>query len=412
MVTDFRFPDLGEGVVEGEIRKWLVKEGDDVKRDQTLAQIETDKALVEMPSPTDGMILRLYHAEGDVIKVGEILATIGEEGETPVPERKSSVSVVGELPEAPETVVKPVPETRLAAPAEPAILATPAVRKLARDLGVDISLVEGTGPEGRILEHDVRGFKPVEATVPKMRPRFDFYGYVERVPVRGVRRVTAKRMIESQTRAAHVTSMDMADVTDLVALREREKEVAQRQNIHLTFMPYVVKAVVEALKAYPILNSTFDDGAEEVIIKKYYNIGMAVATEEGLLVPVIKGADQQTILELASEIQRLTDLASSRKINLADLKGGTFTITNYGAVGGTYGTPIINYPEVAILGTGRIVDAPLVKDGEVRVRKVMHLSLSFDHRVLDGAEAASFLNEVKKHLENPGQLLASKPSEA
>lgn len=409
MVTEFKFPDLGEGVVEGEIRKWLVKEGDVVKKDQTIAQIETDKAVVEMPSPTAGKILKLYHPEGGVIKVGEVLAIIGEEGEAPIPERKPSVSVVGELPEAPEQAPKAVPEpSQVAQAAAPEVLATPAVRNLAKDLGVNLSLIKGTGPQGRILEQDVRSFKPPEAPKPKIAPRFDFYGYIERLPVRGVRRSTAKKMVESQTRAAHVTSMEIVDVTELVTLREKEKELVQQtKNVHLTYMPFVVKAVVEALKAYPILNSTLDEDAEEVVVKKYYNIGMAVATPDGLIVPVIKGADQKNLLELAAELQRVADLADSRKLDLADLKGGTFTITNYGAFGGTYGTPIINFPEVAILGTGKIIDMPLVKDGEIKARKVMHLSLSFDHRVLDGADAARFLNEMKRYLENPELLLIS-----
>lgn len=409
MVTDFKFPDLGEGVVEGEIRKWLVKEGDSVKKDQTIAQIETDKAVVEMPSPVSGKILKLYQIEGGIIKVGEVLATIGEEGESPLLGRKPSVSVVGELPEAPEPV-RPVAEGARAeaTPVTPTILATPAVRKLAKDLSIDLLLVKGTGPEGRIVEEDVRSFKPAEAPKVKTTPRFDFYGYIERIPVRGVRRATAKKMVESQTKAAHVTSMEIADVTELVLLRDKEKEIVQQtKNVHLTYMPFIIKAVVEGLKAYPILNSTFDEDATEVILKKYYNIGIAVATQDGLIVPAIKGADQKNLLELATELQRLSELADSRKIDLADLKGGTFTITNYGAFGGTYGTPIINYPEVAILGTGKIMDMPLVKDGEIKARKVIHLSLSFDHRVLDGADAARFLNEVRKYLENPELLLIS-----
>lgn len=412
MAIEYRFPDLGEGVTEGEVKKWLVKEGDFVKKDQSIAEVETDKAVVEMPTPAAGKVLRLHFKEGDIVKVGETLATIGEEGETvaEVATRRPSVSVVGELPEAPETAEETVPVRGAAAPVTPEVFATPAVRKLAKDLGIDISKVKGTGPGGRVTAEDVKGFseQPIEPVKPRAVAKFDIYGWIDRVPLKGVRRTTAKRMIESQTKAAHVTAMDLADVTELVALREAQKKIAQdTKHVKLTYMPFVIKAVVEALKSHPYLNSTVDEEAQQVILKKYYNIGIAVATEDGLIVPVVKGADQKNIFELAEEVQRLAELTSSRKIDLADLKGGTFTITNYGVFGGIYGTPIINYPEVAILGTGKIADAPLVKDGEVKVRKTLPLSLSFDHRVLDGAEAAKFMNDVIRYLENPTLILMS-----
>jgi len=412
MAVEYKFPDLGEGVTEGEVKKWLVKEGDTVSLDESIAEVETDKAVVEMPSPASGKILRLHFREGDIVKVGETLATIGVEGESvvEVPTRRPSVSVVGELPEAPEVTEEIVAAQAFVEPAGAEVLATPAVRKIARDLGVDIGRVKGTGSDGRVTEEDVKGFSaiPAERVKPRTIAKFDVYGWIDRVPLKGIRRTTAKRMMESQTKAAHVTAMDAADVTELVALREAQKKVAQEtRNVKLTYMPFIVKAVVEALKAHPYLNSSLDEEAQEIILKKYYNIGIAVATEDGLIVPVIKGADQKSIFDLADEVQRLAELASSRKIDLADLKGGTFTITNYGVFGGTYGTPIINYPEVAILGTGRIEDAPMAKDGEVKVRKKLALSLSFDHRVLDGAEAARFLNDIIKHLENPTLLLMS-----
>ncbi|MGD0056521.1 MAG: dihydrolipoamide acetyltransferase family protein [Methanomassiliicoccales archaeon] len=411
MPVEYKFPDLGEGVTEGEVKKWLVKEGDTVNQDQSIAEVETDKAVVEMPVPVSGKVLRLHFREGDIVKVGETLATIGEEGEivAEVPTRKPSVSVVGELPEAPEETetVRPLAKTAVSTTE---VLATPAVRKFAKDVGVDIGKVKGTGPGGRVTEEDVKGFsaRPVERIRPRTVAKFDIYGWIDRVPLKGVRRTTAKRMVESQTKAAHVTSMDLADVTELVALREAQKKITQEtRHVKLTYMPFIIKAVVESLKAHPYLNATLDEEGQEIILKKYYNIGIAVATEDGLIVPVIKGADQKNIFELAEEVQRLAELASLRKIDLADLKGGTFTITNYGVFGGTYGTPIINYPEVAILGTGKIADAPLVKDAEVKVRKTLPLSLSFDHRVLDGAEAAKFMNDVIRHLENPTLMLLS-----
>jgi pyruvate dehydrogenase E2 component (dihydrolipoamide acetyltransferase) len=408
MVTEFKLPDLGEGITEGEIRKWLVNEGDEVKKDQPLAELETDKAVVEMPSPAAGKILKINHRVNDVVKVGEVLVTIGSEGETtPEPEaRKPSVSVVGELPEAPET---PDQQKTPPQPTEQAgieVLALPAVRQLASQLGVDISKVKGTGPDGRVTETDVRGQKETPRERPRIVPKFDLYGYVERRPVRGVRRSVARKMIESQTKAAQVTAMEEVDVTELVALRERQKKALQEtRKIHLTYMPFIIKAIVESLKENPILNSSYNDETDEIIIKKYYNIGFAVATEDGLIVPVVKGADQKSIIELAEEVERLVEQTNSRKVDLGDLKGGTFTITNYGVFGGTYGTPIINYPEAAILGTGKIVDGPRVVNGEVKVRKVLHLSLSFDHRIMDGADAGRFMNSLKKYLEDPELLL-------
>jgi pyruvate dehydrogenase E2 component (dihydrolipoamide acetyltransferase) len=460
MTTEYKFPDLGEGVTEGEIKKWLVKEGDTVARDQALAEVETDKAVVEMPSPVAGTVLKMDHKEGDLVKVGEVLVVIGEKGEavpaTGAPEepkekteeskpeeptkptplepaeaaRKPSYSVVGELP----TEEVSVSSTGKVAAAKPstAVQATPAVRKMAKEMGLDISIVKGTGPEGRVTEDDLKKAKaspppqpevPVKGTEPEGRaaelpspkpeapsmktaPKFDLYGWVDRVPLRGIRRTTAKHMIESQTKAAQVTAMDQADVTSLFALREKvKKDVLEQRKVNVTFMPFIVKAVVMALKAHPSLNASVNEEENEIVVKKYFNIGIAVAIEDGLIVPVIKMVDQKGIVELAEEIHTMVELASSRKIDMADLKGGTFTITNYGAFGTTYGTPIINYPEVAILGTGKIMDVPMVVDGKIEPRKMLPLSLTFDHRALDGAEAAKFINELKKWLENPEALV-------
>ncbi|MBM4237626.1 MAG: 2-oxo acid dehydrogenase subunit E2, partial [Euryarchaeota archaeon] len=354
MTVEFRFPDLGEGVTEGEVKKWLVKVGEDIRQDQPMAEVETDKAVVEIPSPAGGKVLNLHFKEGDIIKVGEILATIGEEGEAAgeEPTRRPSVSVVGELPEALEeeaVAAAPIPAPAPSPGAE--VLATPAVRKLARESGIDLSKVKGSGPGGRVLEADLKETAPAPSPKPKSVAKFDLYGWIDRVPLRGVRRSVAKKMIESQTKAAHVTSMDHADVTELVELREKQKKVAmETRGIKLTYMPFIVKAVVEALKAHPYLNATVDEEGEEIVLKKYYNIGIAVATDDGLIVPVVKAADQKNIFELAEEVQKLADLAQKRKLDLADLKGGTFSITNYGVYGGTYGTPIINFPESAILG--------------------------------------------------------------
>jgi pyruvate dehydrogenase E2 component (dihydrolipoamide acetyltransferase) len=426
MATDYKFPDLGEGVTEGEIKKWLVKEGDVIVKDQALAEVETDKAVVEMPSPVAGTVLKMNHKEGELVKVGEVLVVIGEKGEevpaakvgtvaktVPVelPEgtRKPSYSVVGELPTE-EVNVSSTGKTSETRPST-TVQATPAVRRLAKEMGVDMTMIKGTGPNGRITEDDVKKAKespPPKAEMPRMKtePKFDLYGWVDRVPLRGIRRTTAKHMVESQTKAAEVTAMDQADVTALFALREKvKKDVLEQRKVNVTFMPFIVKAVVMALRAHPSLNSSVNDEESEILVKKYYNIGIAVAIEDGLIVPVIKMADQKGIVDLAEEIHNLAELANSRKIDMADLRGGTFTITNYGAFGTTYGTPIINYPEVAILGTGKIMDTPMVIDGKIEPRKMLPLSLTFDHRALDGAEAAKFMNELKKWLENPEALL-------
>jgi pyruvate dehydrogenase E2 component (dihydrolipoamide acetyltransferase) len=415
MAFEFKFPDIGEGLTEGEIIRWLVKEGDEIKEGQPLVEVETDKALAEIPSPRTGVILKILAREKEIVKVGQVIIVIGEKGEAiaPPPSRPKSVGVVGELEEAPEEI-SAVPV--LAKSAKPAlisehVLAAPAVRALAKELGVDIDKVKGTGSEGRVLEKDVRQTAEAKATPPeevkevKKVKKYDLYGYVDRIPLRGVRRSIAKAMVKSKYTAPHVSAMDEADVTELWRIREKEKKIAEGKGIKLTILPFVIKAVIAGLTEHPYLNATLDDENEEIILKKYFNIGLATDTTEGLMVPVVKNAKDKSIFVLAQELAQLAEKARNRTIDLADLKGGTFTITNYGAVRGIYGTPIINYPEVAILGIGRLQDMPIVKEGKVVVRKILPLSLSFDHRVVDGAEAARFLNTVIVRLEDPDLIL-------
>jgi pyruvate dehydrogenase E2 component (dihydrolipoamide acetyltransferase) len=405
-----------------------VKEGDQIKEGQPLVEVETDKALAEIPSPRTGVILKIMAKEKEVVKVGQVIVVIGEKGEavaappprppTPSPKPKS-VGVVGELEEAPEDVSAQREAGREAekpAPPKPALvsehaLATPAVRALARELGVDINKVQGTGSEGRVLEKDVRQLaegkaKPVEEVKKPLKvKKHDLYGYVERIPLRGVRRSIAKAMVKSKYTAPHVSAMDEADVTELWQIREKEKKVAESKGIKLTILPFIIKAVIAGLTEHPYLNATLDDDSEEIILKKYFNIGLATDTPEGLMVPVVKLAREKSIFELAQESAQLAEKARNRTIDLADLKGGTFTITNYGAVRGIYGTPIINHPEVAILGIGKIQEKPVVRDEKVVIRRILPLSLSFDHRVVDGAEAARFLNTVIARLEDPDLIL-------
>ena len=416
MPFEFKFPDIGEGLTEGEIVRWLVKEGDEIKEGQPLVEVETDKALAEIPSPRTGVILKILAKEKEIVKVGQVIVVFGEKGETlaPTPPAKpKSVGVVGELEEAPEEAPAVQVRAEAVKPAfvSPHALATPAIRALAKELGIDLDKVKGTGLEGRVLEKDVRltaegKEKPVEEVKrPTKVKKYDLYGYVDRIPLRGVRRSIAKAMVKSKYTAPHVTTMDEADVTELWKIREKEKKAAEKKGIKLTILPFIIKAVIAGLKEHPYLNATLDDENEEIIVKKYFNIGMATDTPEGLMVPVVKNAGDKSILHLAEELTQLAEKARNRSIDLADLKGGTFTITNYGALGGIYGTPIINHPEVAILGVGKIKDMPVVRDGKIEVRKILHLALSFDHRVVDGGEAARFLNTVIARLEDPDLIL-------
>ena len=400
MAKEFRFPDVGEGITEGEIVRWLVKEGDTVETDQTLAEIETDKAVVEMPSPYAGTVLKLHFKEKDLIKVGQTLVTIGEKGEVPA---EAAPAAAAAAPEA-----RPAPAAAARAPqAAGEVLATPKVRALSKELGVDIGAVPATGPGGRITEDDVRAFRPAPAgkkPAVKVKTKYDLYGVLDRIPLRGVRRATAKKMRESLDHAAHVTHCDEADAGPLEALRVKMKPGIEAGGAKLTYLPFIVKALVEALKLHPTLNATLDEEENEIVVKKYYNIGVAVDVPDGLIVPVVKAADQKSVADLAAEIQKLAEAARERTLDLADLKGGTFSITNVGVIGGDFATPIINYPEVAILATMKIADRARVVDGAVAVRKTLPLCVAFDHRVVDGAEAARFTKDLVRFLEAPESL--------
>ena len=394
---DFKFPDVGEGIHEGTIVKWLVKKGDKVKPDQILAEVETDKAVVEIPSPKQGTVLKLYAAQGAVIKVGQVMITldvVGYVAEKEVKEKERGVGVVGTLPES---------EADLAAPVVSATGKVPLfVRKLAEQMGIDVSTIKGTGPNGMVTIADVKASKQqpqkespqlAEKVQPKVVKKYDMWGYVDHIQLKGMRKAIAEHM-SIAAQAPVVTHTDEADVTELAALREKEKKKAEKKKIKLTYLPYIVKAVIESMKKHPLLNAEFDAANEDIIVKKYYNIGIAVDTGDGLVVPVVKGADKKDIFSIAQEIEQLAAKAKERKLDLMDMKGGTFTITNIGVLGGTFFTPILNSPEVAILGLGRLMDKAVVKDGKIVVRKMLPLSLTFDHRVVDGAEAARFVTDM------------------
>ncbi|MBI4146853.1 2-oxo acid dehydrogenase subunit E2 [Candidatus Woesearchaeota archaeon] len=416
MAYEFRLPDLGEGIAEGELVKWLVREGDLVGEHQEIAEIETDKALVKVPSPKSGRVLQLGAKPGEKVKVGEVLCVIGEAGEKAVAKpkvietirpfaapKKGSSTVIGELEEAPEE-----PVTKVVAPkkvAEPLVAVLPSVRKLAQEMGVDLGFVKGSG--GRVTEDDVRKAAGQAAKEPSKVPSvaFDKFGRVLRLQLRGIRKTIAENMSKSVSTAAHVTHMDFVDMTKLAAYREREKEAAEGKGVHLTFLPFIVKACVLALKEFPYVNSSLDDATGEIVLRQYYNIGVAVDTPHGLMVPVIKSPQEKTIIEIGRDIFRVAELCRTREVQLKDLQGGTFTITNIGSIGGVFATPVINWPECAILALGRMQESPVAVSGKFEVRKMLPISLSFDHRIIDGATAAKFANAIKRRLEDPDTLL-------
>ncbi len=409
----FNFPDVGEGIHEGRVVEWLVTEGDTVAEDQPLLKVETDKAVVELPSPHAGTVLRL-HAEADAtIFVGDPLVTIGDAGEE-VPEEPGpavpDASSEERAESAPEAAAAPSASARRP-------LATPRTRAMARQLNVDLQTVAGSGSGGRITDEDVRraadGETQAPRTVPASGPKpaavvtATADGEVERVPVTHLRKMIAKAMRNSKHTAAHVTHVDEADVTDLMAHYRRAKPVIEeRSGVRFTVLPFFIKALVATLKQYPMFNASVDEESQEILIKKYYNIGVAVDTPEGLIVPVIRDADTKNMVELAAEVADKAERARSRQLGLDELKGGSCTITNIGPLGGVFATPIINYPELAIVGLHAIKERPEVVDQEIVIRKMMYLSVSFDHRYIDGAEAARFMSDLVRLVSEPMVLMA------
>jgi pyruvate dehydrogenase E2 component (dihydrolipoamide acetyltransferase) len=390
MDYEFILPDLGEGIAEVELRRWLVTEGQRVEEHQVVAEVETDKAVVEVPSPHGGTVSRLHGREGDIIRVGEILMTIGDEA-LPLT-RPRPAGIVGELPEAEDA-----PEAEQAtAPA--GVKAAPMVRRLARERGIDLQAIHGSGPHGSITPEDLE--QAVTLTPAAEYP----FGPVERLPLRGIRRTAARNALGAQQRTAFVTVMEEADVSELALLRSREQAEVEAHGTHLTFLPFFIKAVQHALRDYPAFNASIDDAAETVILKKHYHFGIAVETPDGLMVPVIRDVDRKSVLDLAAEILALGQKARERTIALEEMKGSSFTITNFGHFGGLFATPIINWPDVAIMGFGRIAERPWVHDGAIVIRSILPISLTFDHRITDGVTAARFLARVVGYLEDPALL--------
>jgi pyruvate dehydrogenase E2 component (dihydrolipoamide acetyltransferase) len=435
----FKLPDIGEGIHEGEIVKWFVKTGDKVQEDDVLCEVQNDKAVVEIPSPVEGTVLEVLIAEGTVATVGQVLISFdapgyenlqfkGDEGhEAPQPEavpEPAPAPAPAQQAEAPRQAVSPAPTGSTARPeaADPnrRVIAMPSVRKYARENGVDIHLVTGTGEHGRVLKNDIDAFfsgaaPQTEELVPEAPHREEAKPAAAAIPqgeypetrekMSGIRKAIAKAMVNSKHTAPHVTLMDEVDVTKLVDHRKKFKEVAAAKGIKLTFLPYIVKALTSALREFPVLNTSLDDAANEIIHKHYFNIGIAADTEKGLLVPVVKDADRKSVFSISNEINELAGKARDGKLAPTEMKGASCTISNIGSAGGQWFTPVINHPEVAILGVGRIAEKPIVRDGEIVAAPVLALSLSFDHRMIDGATAQNALNHIKRLLNDPELLL-------
>ncbi len=411
MAFVFNFPDVGEGIHEGRVVEWLVAEGDAVAEDQALVKVETDKAVVELPSPYSGTVLRLHAAADSEIFVGDPLVTIGEAGEE-LPEDFAPAAEA-----APATAPAP-PPADVEAPTPAVVarrpLATPRTRALARKLGVDLQSVQGSGSGGRITDEDVEraaeggvpaASAPPTAPVGTVTATAD--GEVERVPITHLRKIIAGAMRTAKHTAAHVTHVDEADVTDLIAHYRRAKPVIEeRTGVRFTLLPLFIKALVATLQKHPIFNASVDEERGEILFKKYYNIGIAVDTPEGLIVPVIRDADRKDMVELAAEVADKAERARNRQLGLDELRGGSCTITNIGPLGGIFATPIINVPELAIVGLHAIKERVEVVDGEIAIRKMMYLSVSFDHRYIDGAEGARFMSDMVRLVSEPMMLMA------
>lgn len=435
-MVDIKLPDLGEGIEEAEVVKLLVSEGEEVQEEQSLLELETDKAVAEFPSPNAGRVSKIHVKAGDTVKPGDTILTLdgGGEAAEAKEERREEDEKREEAKKRGKEAEKKPEETKEAAkgkekeedlraaeeqerPRRPRaqVAAGPATRRLARELGVGLSDVEGSGPGGRITEHDIRSYvrelasgeKEVAAAPAAPRlPDFSEWGPVERKPLKGIRRKTAQNVSISWQQVPHVTQHDVADITEFESARKRYKASASEGNPRLTITTIALKVVVLVLKEFPRFNASLDPEAEELILKQYYHIGVAVDTEHGLLVPVIRDVDKKSILELAAELEATSERARQRKLELSEMRGGTFTITNLGSIGGTCFTPIVNFPEVAILGMSRGRPEPVIgENGQIVTRVMLPLSLSYDHRVIDGADGARFIRRVATLLSDPYMLL-------
>ena len=418
---NFKFPDIGEGIHEGRLLKWFFKVGDPVKEGETLCIVETDKVNAELPSPVNGIVEKLGVSLGEIIHVGETLILIQDDlnaKPTVTSEPKKSVEtvsegenagVVGEL-EVSSEVIAPAFVEENSTKQTSRVLASPLARMLAKDHQIEIQSVKGTGEFGRVLKTDVERAIETKSTpkveVPKVSPN-DPNSKIRRVPITQLRKAIVNAMTVSKQIIPHTILMDEIDVTELVNLRNAQKDLAKSEGIHLTYMPFIIKAITKTIKQFPIFNASFDHEKGEILYKDFMNIGFATDTKEGLVVPNIKDADTLSVYELAKKLKDLQTKAIERTLQLKDIQNGTFTITNYGAFDALYGTPIIKYPEVAIMGIGKIIQKPVVKNNEIVIAHVMPISFAVDHRIIDGADAGRFVMMFKSLLNNPVFMLLS-----
>ncbi len=431
-MQEFKLPDLGEGMQEAEVVEWLVKAGDTLKLDQTMLKVETDKAVVEIPSPVAGRVSEIRVQDGQVAKVGDVLVvfenvTTTNGGSATTPQRFTSGSA------AIQSASIPTPNPVSQTPAtKQRVLAAPAVRKLAFELGIDLEKVTPSHPNGRVSIEDVRSYveqdrassllptsspalveekeaeQPVSQAPSTLIQRIEqpvTPAQDEREPLKGLRKRIAEHMERSWRIIPHATAFDEVDGGTLATLREALKPIAEKRGVRLTYIPLLIKLLIPLLKEFPIFNASLDEESREIIYKRSYHIGVATASPEGLLVPILRNADHLTLMEIASNLEHLIEGAKKRTLSLSELSGSTFTLNNVGSFGGSTGTPIINYPEVAILAVGRLQDKAVVQQGTVVVRSMMPLALSFDHRLIDGAMAGAFLARFKELVENPQQLM-------
>ncbi|MBN1851091.1 MAG: 2-oxo acid dehydrogenase subunit E2 [Pirellulales bacterium] len=428
--SEIRLPDLGENIDSGDVLSILVHEGDTIEKEQGIVELETDKAVVEVPSPLAGTVAKIHLSVGDTVTVGQLILTLdapatkvpqdtGPSAEQPAPDE--AIPLAQQSPGEMDTTQAPS-QSPAASKIHSIPPASPAVRRLAREMGVDLTHVQGTGNNDRITKEDVLSWvrrNEATAATPRIPPspttpgtavgsdsmHADPWGPVRREKLTKIRQVIATRMQESKATIPHVTNFDDADVTELERIRKSSKQDYEPSGIKLTSMPFVIKAVAHALQRHPMINASLDLENQQVIYKDYINLGVAVDTDRGLIVPVLRNVRSMGIPEIARQLATMAEQARSGNFPIEDLRGGTFTISNLGAIGGTYSTPIINPPEVAILLVGRARKMPVVLDDEIAIRTMMPLSLSYDHRFVDGAVAARFLNTIKDYLQNPARLL-------
>jgi len=418
----FNFPDIGEGLDEGTIAEWLVQKGQQIEAGEPLVNMETDKVATDIPSPKAGTIVAIYGKVGETIKVGDSLVEIeieGVSGKEAIEEAKKEpeaeeegAGVVGTfevagtkafLPPSEEGVEVKIDEEKL----QKKSLATPVARAYAKDLKVDINKVKGTGPAGRVTKSDIQEYldKVKSATVPGLISSKEAEPLIEYESLTQLRKTIAKNMIQSKHNAAHMSVFEEVEVSELIRLREKYKNNFSTDGVSLSYLPFILKALTKSLKKFRVLNSELDMENNRMIYKKYYNIGIAVDTEAGLVVPVIKNVDKLSIFELAQRLNEISEKARDRKLTLDDMKDGTFTITSYGSIAGLFAVPVINYPQAGILGIGRIHKKPIVKNDNIEVGNILPLSLSVDHRIVDGGEVARFINQVMSYLEDPASMI-------